>query len=206
MLNGSAFPRRRWLAASLVTLLCALPPATPARPFWLQGAPGAADQEFLPPDVAFRVGAHLDGDQLLVRWVIADGYYLYRQKIEVTAESADLVLGPLQLPAGEALTDAWFGTQQIFKGQVTASLSVTRQDFGAHPVQVRVSYQGCATAGLCYPVIAKVLFPAEPDAARSPAAHPLRLWEGLAIGAGCLDFLLSGLSLRRTRERHHATP
>ena len=58
------------------------------------------ETDFLPPDVAFRVNARVDGNVVRVRWVIADGYYLYRQKIEVKAESPDLVVMGLSLPRG----------------------------------------------------------------------------------------------------------
>ena len=187
------------LGSALLLGLATIALPAHARPYWMQGATSGSDAEFLPPDAAFRVGAHLDGDQLHVRWIIADGYYLYRQKIQVAPESADLILGPVQLPPGEPLNDAYFGTQQVYRGSVEAVVPVTRQDFGAHPVQVRVSYQGCAEAGLCYPLLARVLFPAEPDAARAPPAHPPQRWEALAIGGGTLGFLLAGLYLRRGR-------
>ena len=36
------------------------------------------DNDFLPPDVAFRVGSSIEGTNVRVRWVIADGYYLYK--------------------------------------------------------------------------------------------------------------------------------
>ena len=193
-------PRRRaWLLAGLFLGLCAAPLSGSARPFWMQGGASDNSQDFLPPDAAFRVGAHLDGDQLHIRWVIAQGYYLYQQKIQVAPESADLVLGPLQLPAGETLTDAYFGAQPIYRNAVEVSVRVTRQDYGAHPVQVRVSYQGCAEAGLCYPLIARVLFPTETDAGRSPPRHPPLAWQGVAILGGSLAFLLAGLWLRRER-------
>jgi thiol:disulfide interchange protein len=198
--------RRAWLLAGLALCLGAAPPAAIARPFWQQGTATGSDQNFLPPEVAFRVGAHLEGDQLRLRWIIAPGYYLYRQKIQVTAESPDLVLGPLQLPPGEPLTDAWFGTQQVYRNIVAASVLVTRQDYGAHPLQVRVAYQGCADAGLCYPQIAQVLFPAEADQARAPALHPPLVWQEVAIGAGCLGFLFAGLALRRRRSLQPVAP
>jgi thiol:disulfide interchange protein DsbD len=198
-ITATRFRRPAWLLAVLLLCLGAAPPPAFARPFWQQGEASGNGQDFLPPEIAFRVGAHLEGDQLRLRWIIADGYYLDRQKIQVTAESPDLVLGPLQLPPGDALTDAYFGTQRVYRHEVEASVRVTRQDFGAHPVQVRVAYQGCADAGLCYPQLAQVLFPTEPDAGRAPTERPLQAWEGLAIGAGCLGFLVAGLALRRGR-------
>lgn len=198
--------RSAWLHAALILGLCAAPLCAGARPFWMQNASSDNTQDFLPPDVAFRVGAHLDGDQLRIRWVIAPGYYLYRQKIQVAPESADLVLGPVELPPGETQSDEWFGPQQVYRTGVLATVRVSRQDYGAHPVQVRVSYQGCAEAGLCYPLLVKVLFPDQPDAARAPPAHPPLSWELTAILGGSLAFLLAGLWLRRERGRGTAAP
>jgi thiol:disulfide interchange protein DsbD len=198
--------RRLWLVATLAAGLCAVPLCGTAKPFWMQGTASDNSQDFLPPDVAFRVGAHLEGDQLRIRWIIAPGYYLYRNRIQVAPESADLALGPLQLPPGETVSDEWFGAQQIYRSAVEASVAVSRQDFGAHPVQVRVSYQGCAEAGLCYPLLAKVLFPDEPDAFRAPPGHPALTWEVVAILGGCLAFLLAGLWLGRERRAGPATP
>jgi len=159
------------------------------------------ETDFLPPDVAFRVGGTIVGNTVEVRWVIADGYYLYRQKIEVTAESPDLIVAAAQLPAGVIKTDPYLGTQEIYTQQVEAVVPFTRFDAGAHPIQIKVTYQGCAEAGLCYPPITKVIFPGAGAAAAAQAApsvpHP---WEGIAILGGGLAFLLSGLVLRKGRK------
>jgi thioredoxin:protein disulfide reductase len=170
-----------------------------AKPWWLRGST-SNETDFLPPDVAFRVGATLDGSIVKVHWVIADGYYLYRQKIEVKPESPDLVLSAPQLPKGLTKTDEYLGTQEIYTQQLEASVPYSRFDGGAHPMQVKVTYQGCAEAGLCYPPITKVLFPSPPTAvATATAANPQR-WEGIAILAGGLAFFLAGLILRKGRK------
>src|ERR1700748_3201406 len=75
-----------------------------AKPWWMRGTE-SNENDFLPPDVAFRAGAALDGQTVRVRWVIADGYYLYKGKIEVRAESPDLIVGPAELPQGIMKTD-----------------------------------------------------------------------------------------------------
>jgi thiol:disulfide interchange protein DsbD len=157
------------------------------------------ETDFLRPDVAFRVFAHDEGNVLKVRWVIADGYYLYRQKIEVKAESPDLVVSAPQLPPGVVKTDPYLGTQEIYTQQVEATVPYTRIDAGAHPIQIKVTYQGCAEAGLCYPPITKVVFAnsAAPPAAASIPPYP---WEGIAIIAGAFAFLLAGLVLRKGRK------
>jgi len=169
-----------------------------AKPWWMRGI-DANETDFLPPDVAFRVGARLDGDVLKVRWVIADGYYLYRQKIEVRAESPDLQVFAALLPKGVIKTDPYLGTQEIYTQQVEVAVPYSRFDAGAHPVQIKVTYQGCAEAGLCYPPITKVIFPVaglKADAT-GMAAQP---WEGVAIIAGVFAFLLAGLMLRKGRK------
>jgi len=192
-------------ALSCLLLVVCAAQAAHAKPWWLRGAPGA-ESDFLPPDVAFRVGAHVDGDQIVVRWLIADGYYLYRNKIEIQAESPDLAIGSAELPRGSQQSDPYFGVQEIYQQQVEARVHYRRADYGAHPLQVKVRYQGCAHAGLCYPPITKVLFPdTGADASLTPASrHAPTHWELAAMLGGGGAFLLAGLLLRKNRRL--ATP
>src|SRR6202161_23954 len=148
----------RVLVALLYVSLLGLAGTAQAKPWWLRGV-DSNETDFLPPDVAFRVAARIDGNVVRVRWVIADGYYLYRRKIEVKAESPDLLVSTPQLPPGTVKTDPYLGTQQVYPQQVEAVVPYSRIDAGAHPLQIKVIYQGCAEAGLCYPPITKVLFP-----------------------------------------------
>jgi thioredoxin:protein disulfide reductase len=169
-----------------------------AKPWWMRGV-DSNETDFLPPDVAFRVAARVEGNVVKVRWVIADGYYLYRHKIEVRAESPDLVISAPALPPGTVKTDPYLGTQQVYFQQVEALVPYSRIDAGAHPMQIKVTYQGCAEAGLCYPPIAKVVFPTvgSPAIADSVPPYP---WESTAIIAGACAFLLAGLVLRKGRK------
>src|SRR5579864_9269536 len=98
-----------------------------AKPWWMRGI-DSNETDFLPPDVAFRVAARVDGKVLRVRWIIADGYYLYRSKIEVRAESPDLVISSPELPAGTLKTDPYLGMQQIYTQQVEAVVPYSRID------------------------------------------------------------------------------
>jgi thiol:disulfide interchange protein DsbD len=193
---------QRTSAAVLIALFLALmlgaAGVAQAKPWWMRGI-DSNETDFLPPDVAFRVAARIDGSVVKVRWVIADGYYLYRHKIEVRAESPDLVLLPAQLPQGTVKTDPYLGTQQVFTQQVEATVPYSRIDAGAHPMQIKVTYQGCAEAGLCYPPITKVLFPTVGSAA-AVASVPPYPWESAAIIAGACAFLLAGLVLRKGRK------
>ncbi len=170
--------------------------AATAKPWWMRGV-DSNENDFLPPDVAFRVAAVEDGTLIRVRWIIADGYYLYRHKMEIKAESPDLILAAPVLPTGQTKVDPYFGSQEIYRQQVQATATYTRLDAGAHPLEIRVTYQGCADAGLCYPPITKVLFPHGAPTAVAAASHP---WEGAAILAGVLAFLLAGAMLRKGRK------
>lgn len=183
-------------ALLLLSLLGLMSGSAAAKPWWMRGI-DSNETDFLPPDAAFRVGARVDGDLLRVRWIIADGYYLYRRKIEVTAESPDLVVSAVALPGGVLKNDPYLGTQEIFLHQVEGTVAYKRLDFGAHPIQIKVTYQGCADAGLCYLPISKVLFPQSPAA--SAVQSPPPKWEGIAILGGACAFLIAGLLLRKGR-------
>ena len=196
-----------------IALAAGLASFAAAKPWWMRGVE-SNETDFLPPDVAFHVMAANEGNVLRVRWVIADGYYLYRQRMDIKAESPDLVLSAAAYPRGIVKTDAYFGSQETYRQQVEATVPYTRIDGGAHPLQIKVTYQGCADAGLCYPPITKVIFPTGVGAgvntaqgasqSASQAAYPLaaspRPWQRLAILGGGLAFFLAGLLLRKGRK------
>jgi thioredoxin:protein disulfide reductase len=186
------------LVALLYVSLLGLAGMAQAKPWWMRGV-DSNETDFLPPDVAFRVAARVDGNVVKIRWVIADGYYLYRRKIEVKAESPDLLVSTPQLPPGTVKTDPYLGTQQVYTQQVEAVVPYSRIDAGAHPLQIKVIYQGCAEAGLCYPPITKVIFPTV-GSTHVVASEPPRPWVSTAIISGACAFLLAGLVLRRGRK------
>jgi thiol:disulfide interchange protein DsbD len=187
-----------WVALFFLSPVLSLGGVAQAKPWWMRGI-DSNETDFLPPDVAFRVAARIDGNVVKVRWVIADGYYLYRQKIEVRAESPDLVLATPSLPPGTLKTDPYLGTQQVYFQQVEGLVPYSRIDAGAHPMQIKVTYQGCAEAGLCYPPITKVVFPTVESSAVVTSVPPPG-WESIAIIAGACAFLLAGLVLRKGRK------
>jgi thioredoxin:protein disulfide reductase len=181
---------------SLFFLVLLLASSAYAKPWWMRGVE-SNENDFLPPDVAFRVAAGVEDNVFRVRWVIADGYYLYKHKIEIKAESPDLMIAAPNLPQGQLKVDPYFGNQEIYRQQVAATAAYTRLDAGAHPLQIKVTYQGCADAGLCYPPITKVIYPQHPLAVVTPTPHP---FTGIAIVGGIIAFLLAGLALRKDRK------
>jgi thiol:disulfide interchange protein DsbD len=118
----------------------------------------SAEPDFLPPDQAFRFSALPDGpDSIRLIWGVSDGYYLYRARIKASSDTTQAQLGDLSLPAGETKMDEYFGRQEVYHHDVVGSISVARSSSGDLTVPLKVTYQGCATAGLCYPPITKVV-------------------------------------------------
>ena len=114
------------------------------------------EEEYLDVDQAFALSNQaLSVNNLQLNWRIADGYYLYKQRIKVEPAGNTKVIGALVLPKGEAHSDEFFGEQEIYRESVDATFSVPPSD--AKTVDVNVTYQGCADAGLCYPPETKLV-------------------------------------------------
>ncbi|MEF8727367.1 MAG: protein-disulfide reductase DsbD [Accumulibacter sp.] len=112
----------------------------------------AQAEEFLDPAVAFKPSVRaLDGQTLEVRFSIAKGYYLYRDKFRFAVEPATIRLGTPLLPPGKEKHDETFGRVEVFYDQVLIRLPVERDSPGPLPLTLRVTSQGCADAGICYP-------------------------------------------------------
>jgi len=106
--------------------------------------------EFLPVDEAYQLSVIGDGkQQALLQWLIAPNYYLYRHAFAAKARTAngnvDLTLA---IPDGLAKTDEFFGDVEVYYGAVDASLALAE---AAELIELSITYQGCADAGLCYP-------------------------------------------------------
>jgi len=122
------------------------------------GLDSGAD-EFLDPDEAFQAEAsETQPGLLLVRWTIAEGYYLYRDKLKVRlAEGSGVTLGPVELPPGEIKHDEFFGDVQVFHHEAEARIPVQGGPDSDAEITLQVAYQGCADAGICYPPIKKLI-------------------------------------------------
>ena len=118
----------------------------------LKGGKKSSGDEFLTVDEAFRFSAFPDGaDHVKLVWQIADGYYLYRARVKVSTTSQQAQLGALQMPTGETKQDEFFGKQEIYHHELVAGVPVARAAAAAISLPLEVTYQGCASAGLCYP-------------------------------------------------------
>jgi thiol:disulfide interchange protein DsbD len=130
--------------------------------------------EFLSPDEAFRVEAHATApDRVEITYAVTKGYYLYRNKLKFSAAAADrAALGQPGLPEGETKTDEYFGTQQVYHHDFVAQLPVSRAGRDAITLPLKLTWQGCADAGLCYPPQTRTFDIAMPAADSRAAAGP----------------------------------
>ena len=105
--------------------------------------------EFLPVDQAFTLTSdRLESGETRLHWRIAQGYYLYKQRISVAGLSADHQ--PV-LPEGEAHSDEFFGEQQVYRNSLEVLIPASASG------TVKLGWQGCADAGLCYPPQSRLL-------------------------------------------------
>jgi thiol:disulfide interchange protein DsbD len=124
---------------------------------------------FPPPDQVFHFAAYAKGAHTVTAsWQIAPGYYLYRQKFRFSSNNPQASLGAPDFSRGELHRDAYFGTQEIYRNQVQATIPVSG---AARQFVLTATYQGCADKGLCYPPLTKtaIINLAAPGAPAAPA-------------------------------------
>jgi thioredoxin:protein disulfide reductase len=134
-------PRKlQWLTGLLLTMLALV-------------AAAYAEDDFLPPEQAFRVSAQTaNAHTIIVNFQIADGYYLYRERLGFKAEGA--TLGQPDIPRGKIKFDPNFDKDvETFRQQLTISIPV--QSSG--PFTLKVASQGCSDKGLCYAPMESVI-------------------------------------------------
>lgn len=108
------------------------------------------ESDLLPVEQAFALSANVvDTDTVELRWQIADGYYLYRHRITISAPQG-FTPGTLELPDGKRKVDEFFGEVETYRHELVARLPITVAP-GAKEISLIVSAQGCADVGVCYP-------------------------------------------------------
>lgn len=119
--------------------------------FLLLPLPGrGAEPELLPPEKAFEFSARVAApDAIEVRYRIAPGYYMYRDKFSFAAAPEAVRLGTVQLPPGKIKRDEFFGDVETFRNEVIIRVPIAAA--GAVPALTLTAIsQGCADAGVCY--------------------------------------------------------
>lgn len=129
-----------------------------------------ADEEFLAPEVAFKISARLDDAQTIsVTYAIADGYYMYRERFAFTANGA--TLGEPQIPDGKIKFDETFQKDvETYRKSVTIKIPVQ----ASAPFTLIATSQGCSDKGLCYsPMDSEVRLSPAGGVAQSGASGPV---------------------------------
>lgn len=121
-----------------------------------------AAEDFLDPETAFKFSARmLDSKTAEVTYKIADGYYMYRERLAVKADGA--VLGEVVIPPGKIKFDETFQKDvETYRKAVVITVPVN----ASSNFTLKVTSQGCADKGLCYP-------PMESRATLSPNGNGL---------------------------------
>ncbi len=132
----------------------------------------AAESDLLEPEQAFRYTAHMvDAKTIEAQFRVADGYYLYRDKIKFAADPVKL--GKPDFPPGKIKQDDIVGREEIYPGDFKVRIPVEASKPGQH-FTLTASYQGCAGQfGICFPPIETKLQFDLPTAAKA-AAEPER--------------------------------
>ena len=158
------------------------------------GQPLNNSTDFLPVREAFRLSlVDSSTSSINLRMVAAEGYYLYRHQFKIKLEPAELAAAPLELAEGQHKNDAYFGDVQVFYGVL--DIQVPLHNPNNQPLNLAVTYQGCADKGLCYPPETQILaINGGLDGAAQHADSGKSSWRGLDL----LLMFAAGLALTFT--------
>ena len=108
---------------------------------------------FLDVDEAFKLNTEIVDQEIIVRFDIADEYYLYRSRFFFAAEGA--TLSKAYIPDGKKKVDEYLGDVEVYHHNLEISIP-----FVANKADIilSVEFQGCAEAGLCYPPEEKKIY------------------------------------------------
>jgi len=108
---------------------------------------------FLKVEQAFGFAFEQVDGKLIVSWDIEDGYYLYKKQFKTVVKNA--ALSEPTYPIATQIEDEFFGVSDVFFEDMVVEYDIisAKQD-----AVVKLRYQGCATAGLCYPPTTKVIY------------------------------------------------
>jgi len=127
-------------------------PVAATENFNLLDALGGQD-DILDPEVAFKISHDSQPGQFTVNWDIAEGHYLYRDKMQITSSEPGITAKPLILPTGKKIEDPVFNeTLYVLYNAATVVLPYHFTNDGDKEVSFKVKYQGCSEIhGICYP-------------------------------------------------------
>ena len=113
-----------------------------------------AEGELLPADEAFAFKANVVNDEIILTWDIAEGYYLYKEKIKISSDFSTH-LGVAKFPPAKIKNDEFFGKIGVYRHNVKVAIPILKGE--AKSLLLNITFQGCADLGVCYPPITKTV-------------------------------------------------
>ena len=115
----------------------------------LKNVESVSNNEFLPFQDAYKLSVNFSDDVLNFDWEIADGYYLYKSKINVFAHDANTQIHNMVFSDSQNKFDEFFNeNMEIFYDSATMTATYVSSD---KILQLKLLSQGCADIGFCYP-------------------------------------------------------
>ena len=115
-------------------------------------ATAPAEEALIPVTEAYQYVVSDTGDALEIDWVIEDCCYLYKDKLTFESGDGALVFGDVQMPAGEAHEDEFFGEQEVYRDRFFVTIPYTVAGDRPESFELVIKSQGCNDViGICYP-------------------------------------------------------
>ena len=143
-------------------------------------------EDLLKPAEAFQISANgSKSNKILVKWRIADGYYLYTNKIRFSTDTSNLTLSSPNFPESEIKDDQFFGEIEILRGEPVIEIPYVADTQTPDIINLIAKSQGCADAGICYPPQTQQILVGLSSTADSPAPIDPNQIEDIAVsGSG----------------------
>ena len=110
----------------------------------------AQQEEILRPEQAFPYTLEATADEVLVRFDVPDGYYLYRERFDFDTDTPGVNLGEPDYPQGKIYEDEFFGVVETYRNRLDIPIPY-ELTADADELNLLITLQGCADIGLCYP-------------------------------------------------------
>ena len=122
----------------------------------LVGGTGSAEEGLLEPDAAFQFSAKMTSPETVqIRYQIADGYYMYRERFRFAAAEGPVKFAAPHLPAGVTKEDEFFGKVETYRGSLAIDLPL-KSPVPTGGFVLKAISQGCADVGVCYTPLTQV--------------------------------------------------
>jgi thiol:disulfide interchange protein DsbD len=108
--------------------------------------------DILEVDDAFQLSTAIEDNSFVAHWEIAEGHYLYQDKMNIIPSSENIETSPLVLSPGDEKQDPIFNKLlYVYHDSAEVSLPIVNTN-GARDAVFKVKYQGCSEiSGICYP-------------------------------------------------------